>query len=230
MQSPKQSRRQADRVVFQTPRPGRFASHDVVLIDLGTGGAGVRHQAKIAPGTRGVLRFRLERIDHEIECRLGRSKLELIKASDRTLQIYRSGLTFTAFDQSAQGIREAIRKRIHRAVLRQQADAFANPGIMSRMDESSGAIPKDLLATWMEARPYIRCTLDERDRWKQERVRDTTQPENGFTVSAEEAPAEIDLLCQTYLGAPDDQRKLIRLFAELAVREPSAEPRDRYRP
>jgi hypothetical protein len=222
-----QGRRATVRLGFRKPRVAKFATHDIIIVDLSTSGAGIRHQAKIAPGTKGILRFRLEREHHEIECTIARSRLELVKSKDKTIQIYRSGLNFVGASGANTSIREAIKSRIQRAVARQQADAYANPHVA--FAESSGAIPLDLLASWMESRPFIRCTL-ERGRWTQQKVDEPDQPSEGFTVSVDESPAEIQLLCKTYERANPDQRTLIRMFAMIAVTEGSDEPRGQFSP
>jgi len=217
------------------PRPARFATHEVILVDLSVRGAGIRHHVKITPNTRGVLRFRLERQVHEIPCSLFRSRLELVKQADRTLQIYRSALRFDALEGSEEEgglstVREALRKRVERAIKRQQADAFGDPALMSGTEESSGAIPVDLLASWMESRNFIRCTLGRDGRWKSERVDDAEQPINGFTVSVEEGEREIAMLRSTWEKADGNQRQLIRIFAQIALTDPSDERRGRYEP
>jgi len=217
------------------PRPARFATHEVILVDLSVRGAGIRHHVKIAPATSGILRFRLERQVHEIPCQLSRSRLELVKQADKTLQIYRSALRFEALgdeddSEALSGIREALRKRVERAIRRQQADAFGDPALMNGTEESSGAIPVDLLASWMESRSYIRCTLSRDGRWKVERVDSAEQPLNGFTVSAEEGDKEIELLRKTWEKVDESQRKLIRIFAQIALTDPSDEKRGRYEP
>lgn len=222
-----QGRRASVRLEFRKPRMAKFATHDIVIVDLSTTGAGIRHQAKIPPGTKGILRFRLEREHHEAECVISRSRLELIKTRDKTIQIYRSGLQFVAAIGPNSSIREAIKSRIQRAVARQRADAFADAKIS--VDDSSGSIPLDLLASWMETRAYIRCTLVG-SRWTHQRVDEADQPENGFTVSADEAPVEIQLLCKTFERATPEQRSLIRLFAKIAVTEPSDVQRGQFLP
>lgn len=235
MEKAEKARRSLGRVSFRMPRPARFATHEVILVDLSVRGAGIRHHVKITPNTRGVLRFRLERQVHEIPCSLFRSRLELVKQADRTLQIYRSALRFDALEGSEEEgglstVREALRKRVERAIKRQQADAFGDPALMSGTEESSGAIPVDLLASWMESRNFIRCTLGRDGRWKSERVDDAEQPINGFTVSVEEGEREIAMLRSTWEKADENQRQLIRIFAQIALTDPSDEKRGRYEP
>ena len=229
------SRRTLGRLSFRMPRPARFATHEIILVDLSVRGAGVRHHEKIPPNTMGDLRFRLERQQHEVSCVLSRSRLELVKQGDKTLQIFRSALRFVAMgiegaDDKVESIRAAMRKRVERAVLRQQADAFGDPAIMSGMDESSGAIPVDLLASWMETRPFVRCTYDRNGHWHTERVEVAEQQLNGLTVSAEEGEKDIALLRRTWELADEHQRRLIRIFAQLALTDPSDERGGRYSP
>jgi hypothetical protein len=234
MSKAEKARRSLGRVTFRMPRPARFATHEVILVDLGVRGAGIRHHVKIAPGTRGLLRFRLERQVHEVECTLGRSRLELVRQADKTLQIYRSALVFEAMSDAGgdriESIREALRKRVERAVRRQQADALGDPGLMGGTDESSGAVPIDLLASWMETRHFVRCTLERAGKWKWDRVDSADQPINGFTVSAEEGEREIALLQKTWEAADENLRALIRMFAQLALTDPSDEKHGRYEP
>ena len=127
-------------------------------------------------------------------------------------------------------IRNAIRKRVERALLRQRADAWADPSVMKGVDESSGSFSTDLLTSWMNARPFIRCRLDEKGRWEQERVDDSEQPERGFTISADEKEEDVALLRRTYEIASAEQKSLIRLFARLSIENPSDVPRTRFQP
>jgi hypothetical protein len=236
MDRPEKARRTLGRLAFRMPRPARFATHEIILIDLSVRGAGIRHHVKIAPNTKGLLRFRLERQYHEVDCVLTRSRLELVKQGSKTLQIYRSALRFEGMgrdddeDDGLESIRTAMCRRVERAVRRQQADAFGNPGLMGGIDESSGAIPVDLLTSWMESRRYVCCTLDRAGHWNCERVDNAEQPISGFTVSAEEGEREIALLRKTWEVADESQRRLIRIFAQLALTDPSDEKRGRYDP
>lgn len=224
------SRRSMNRLTFKMPRPARFATYEVVLVDLSLKGAGIQHPNQIPPGTRSTLRFRLEREYHEITCEISRSKLLLVRQGTKTLQIYRSGLSFVGIEGEAETIKDALRKRVQRAIARQQADAFANTDAMKGVEESSGAIPLAALASWMETRPYVRCVLEKNGRWKTEKVDASEQPPNGFTVSSEEGEKEIDLLRRAFEKASDEQRRLIRMFAQITLHDPSDEPRGRYEP
>jgi hypothetical protein len=224
------SRRTTNRLVFRMPRPARFATYEVVLLDLSLSGAGIQHPNQIPPGTRSTLRFRLEREYHELTCEIRQSKLQLVRQGAKTLQIYRSGLQFVGLEGQTETIKEALRKRVQRAIARQQADAFANSEAMNGIDESSGAIPLNALASWMETRAYVRCVLERNGKWKSEKVESPEQPASGFTVSSDEGEKEIELLRRAFEKANEEQRRLIRVFAQITLAEPSDEPRGRYEP
>lgn len=212
------------------PRPATFGIHQVVLADVGSLGAGIRHADQISPGAEEMLTFRLEREQHSVRCVLRRSRLLLVNVGESNAQIYHSGLQFVGVEESSDSVRQAIRKRVDRALLRQHADAWGDPSVMKGVEESSGSFKTDLLTSWMEKRPYVRCTVDRRGRWTREQVEDRAQPQNGFTVSIEEDEKEIRLLMKTYEIADAEQRNLIRLFARLVLEEPSDVPRSRYSP
>ena len=66
-------------------------------------------------------------------------------------------------------------------------------------------------------RGYLRCTLVGNWRWEKKWSRDADQPENGFTVLATEPEEHVELLCDEYLHADRERRKLIRLLAQTSV-------------
>lgn len=218
------------RIGFRTPRPATFGQHKVVLSDLGHTGAGIRHRDRLALGTEGLLTFRLECDQHSVRCRLLRSRFELVDVGSARVEIYHSGLNFLAVEGCPDSVRVAIRKRVERALLRQHADAWSDPSVMKGIEESSGSYPVDLLASMTTSKRFIRCSCDRRGRWKNEHVDDPAQPENGFTLSAEEDPSDIELLRRTFAIASRDQRDLIRLFARLALEDPSDVPRSKFVP
>jgi hypothetical protein len=139
-------------------------------------------------------------------------------------------LQFAAVTGCPESVRVAIRKRVERALLRQHADAWADPSVMKGVEESSGSFSIDLLTSWMNRKPFLRYLRDTSGRWQKERVDDPTQPDKGFTISIEEDQNDIELLRRTFEIADHEQQNLIRLFARLAIEEPSDVPRSRFSP
>jgi hypothetical protein len=55
------------------------------------------------------------------------------------------------------------------------------------------------------------------DGWTCQRALLPDQPEDGFTVSANESQEQIDLLCRTYEGGDTESKRMTRMIAELSV-------------
>jgi len=53
--------------------------------------------------------------------------------------------------------------------------------------------------------------------WKCRRALLPDQPEDGFTISANETQEQIDLLCSTYETGDDEAKRMTRMIAELSV-------------
>jgi hypothetical protein len=53
---------------------------------------------------------------------------------------------------------------------------------------------------------------------------------NGFTISAEEDPEHIAILCETYLSTDAEGRKLIKIMSELSISKAEGIPTRRYSP
>ncbi|HXG58392.1 MAG TPA: hypothetical protein VNL91_05180 [Thermoanaerobaculia bacterium] len=213
------------------PRPARLGTFNVVLSDVSVAGAGIQHHVQIPPSLILPLVFRWESQHLELGARLVRSRLEYFTRGETTLRIYHSGLLFVDRDASGADIRDVIARRVTRALNRQIADAHAVSFADRQAGDSSGGVNLNQLFPLFTpvGRGYIRCTL-ERGRWKKEWVDTPEQPESGFTVSAGERQEEIELLCRTYSAAGYEERRLIRIFAQLSINEPSEVPRDRFWP
>lgn len=221
------TQRRTGRISFRTPRPARFGTADVFIIDLSLHGAGIRHQSRIAPGSEASLRFKLERQEHAVRCRLLRSKLELTQTDTGPIQSYRSGMAFVALDTEVQSLREALNKRVHRALLLQKANALAKPDLAEQVTPASDVDVK-FLAPWLKPSPFIRCVFDPKKGWRRSRTSSAQQPEQGFTVLADEGENEIEKLCSTWESADANGRELIRLFAHLSLTETSEIERDLF--
>ena len=215
------SRRRIARLPFRTPRPARFGTHEAVVLDLSLHGAGIRHPSPIKLGAEAMLRFRLEKQEHAMRCRLIRSKLEMQQHEEGLVQTYRSGLAFVGLEQEAASLREALRKRANRAIMLQQANALAKGPLADSASVSSDRIQLGFLAPWLKPKPFVRCTLERGKKWKMVRVSKAEQPENGFTVLAEETESDVQKLCRLFEDGGAEQRHLIQLFAHLSLTETS---------
>jgi hypothetical protein len=215
------SRRRIGRISFRAPRMARFGTHEAVVLDLSLHGAGIQHPTPIKLGTEAMLRFQLEKQEHAMRCRLIRSKVEMQQHEDGVVQVYRSGLTFVGLEHESASLREALRKRANRAIMLQQANALAKGSIGETDSRSSDNIELAFLAPWLKPKPFVRCTLERTRKWKMVRVSKAEQPENGFTILADEIEADVQKLCRLFEDGGAEQRHLIQLFAHLSLTETS---------
>ena len=79
-------------------------------------------------------------------------------------------------------------------------------------------------------RGYICFQLENNRTWKKKRTHDPGQPTEGFTVSAAEDQAQIQMLCEAYQASDKDGRKMIQLFAQLSIVEGEGIQPGRFEP
>ena len=77
---------------------------------------------------------------------------------------------------------------------------------------------------------YICFQLENNRTWKKKRTPDPGQPSEGFTVSASEDQAQIQMLCEAYAKSDRDGRKMIQLFAQLSIIEGEGIQPGRFQP
>lgn len=223
-------RRRAARVRLPMPLPARLGAANVVLSDVSITGAGLQHHIQLHPGEIGPLTFRFEKQQITLDCTLVRSRLEVVRHGETMMRIYHSGVAF-ASGSAMDLLRKTIEKRVTRALDRRKSDFYGDPLSDRAATDSSGALNLNAMFPLVaeRLRGYIRCELVD-GVWHRDWSREAEQPLEGFTISAMEVPADIDLLCQTYEIAAADERQLIRIFARLSVTEPSEVPSNRFVP
>lgn len=67
------------------------------------------------------------------------------------------------------------------------------------------------------AEPYLFCELVN-GAWQQRRTTRRDQPGEGFTVSINEEPSQVERLCSAYANGDGETRKLIRTLAALSIK------------
>ena len=188
--------RRVQRIHFPLPLTGRLGTVEVAIGDLSVLGARVEHRVKLAAGGHARIVFEWDGERIEADCRIVRSRV------DRG--VHRSGLEF---HNLAPRTREVIRRLIELHLRR----AF---------DEQRRAA-RDVLLPSLDAiasidNGYV-CVTFNASGWLRKRTHDPGQPTEGFTISADETDAQIELLREAYERSDRDGRKLIQLFAQLSL-------------
>ena len=204
----------------------------MVLIDISAAGARIEHYNRFATGTVSRIRFQWEGDEVSAECRIVSCKVHRFSPGDDGLTVYQSGLLLTEpTGDSALTLKRMVTAHITRALAEQVANArgvvpvfdesnmpIFSGGLLTRdsaAPKSSHLIPESKLVT---QRGFVSCNL-HKNQWHRRWTQSPLQPEDGFTVSANEQHDQVDKLCEAYRVGNEEQRQLIRTMAEMSIAE-----------
>ena len=212
-------RRRYGRVVPVEKIRGLAGSAIVYVVDLSLTGLRVAHKDPLPEvGETCVVTFTWEGRRVTMRCEVRRTIVakKAVSAFEKTL--YHTGLAIASKDPIAdRSLREIIESCVERAMDEQRANAHGIPAIAAQSFQTG------------KGENLVRCEL-RGQQWVRTPTRDATQPDNGFTVSADETPDKIDMLCRAYATGDADGRKLIRTFAALSISKSEGIPTRRYAP
>lgn len=225
--------RRVERVHLAQPLVARLGATQVILVDLSVLGARVEHHVPLIAGAYSHLTFRWEDMTLAIDCRIVRSRLERFSAGSDGMTIYHSGLEFeNPPGETRTRLKQLLGGFIMRALEEQKLNArgvlpghdvsrmpiFRFGGQLTANDkhvEGSALMPMSRVA---KETGYI-CYGLENTVWRRKRTHDPGQPMEGFTISANEDHAQVELLCEAYRISDRDGRRLIQLCAQLSLME-----------
>ena len=192
-----EERRSFDRLNLTKPIEGTFGDLSVMVVEVSVGGAKMVHDEHIKKGATAMLRF--EWRGHRL------AVLSQITRTDGA----RSGLHFL---ESNETIVKLVNEWAAEVLNAQQANADGNR-------EANVVGDGTLTAASAGARAlagFLQYHLTPNG-WKCHRALLPDQPEDGFTVSANESQEQIDLLCRTYEGGDAEAKKMTRMIAGLSL-------------
>jgi hypothetical protein len=230
------NRRREQRLRLAEPIVGRFGSSAVVIVDLSMSGAHIEHYSRMERGTQRPLRVQWGSESLGLRATVVRSKIGRMIPGEQGITVYRSGLTFdTAQSDEIAKVRQVISSAMAATLVEQVANARGfrsldeqnmpvfRHGILSANDPDLAEKLERYLphSSAVQERGFIRMTLTGR-RWIRKWTREPAQPEEGFTISADEPEAEISLLARAYLTGSSESRWLIRKLAEASLEQPGS--------
>jgi hypothetical protein len=211
-------RRRYGRIELDEPLSGYFGASRVRVFELSVTGFMVAHEARYAPGEVGHLVLEWNGAKLELICCLVRSTLWRLAKSIGEKSIYHSGLQIIESVGDAYArLRELIAERIIRAIEEQKANARGIPPLAAYMYQPGKG---DL---------YRRCEFVD-GTWHRGETARTDQPANGFTISADVDPEQVELLCRTWETTTAEGRRLTQMLAALSIRNDEGVPTRRYVP
>ena len=193
-----EERRSFERLNLTRPIDGWFGDRSVVVVEVSVGGAKIVHDDPIAKGTQGMLRFTWRGRDLAV--------LGQVTRSDGA----RSGVHFLEHNEDLVTL---VNQWASEVLAAQQANAEGDRAKNVVGDETLTAASAGARAL----SGYLQYHLTA-DGWKCHRALLPDQPEDGFTVSANESQEQIDLLCRTYEGGDAEAKKMTRMIAGLSIK------------
>jgi hypothetical protein len=211
-------RRQYGRVSPVQRIRGTVGNVIVYVLDISLGGARVAHQDPVAPvGGKSILTFQWDGCRFSAPCEIRRTKEEKPARSQFEKPLYHSGLVLSPDPLNEKILRDIVASCVARALDEQKANANGIPAIAAQSVQTG------------KGDDFIRCEL-RAGQWSRTATRDGRQPLDGFTISASESPAKVNMLCRAYESGDMEGRRLIRTFAALSISKSEGVPTRRYTP
>lgn len=219
MVRPAEEQRKYQRVTLVRPLVARIGSARVYVTEASLSGLRVAHQSNIpSEGSFCGIVFEWDGIPVTLECRVTRSTLFKAARSAREKSVYHAGLEIVrGGDASMMTLRDMITSIVARALDEQKANARGIPPIAAQTFQTG----KGTL--------FLKCELVN-GAWRRSETKRPEQPMNGFTISAEEDPDHVAMLCETFANADLEGQALIKLMAELSISKAEGIPTRRYFP
>lgn len=226
-------RRRSERVQINTVTLGRFGATGVLVFDISATGARIEHFAPLPRGKSAKFRLDWGTLVIEVEAEVVSCRVHRFASGRDGGTVYQSGLRFTDYTGKA---REQLAELIESLVARSLAEQVANAkglgpvleqempvfrsGVVDHEVQSTDEMKRRVSAAPIAVdRGYIRCTRVKPRIWQKKWTASREQPEDGFTVSAAEAREAVDRLCDVYDRGTDEDRRLIRILAEMSVED-----------
>jgi hypothetical protein len=229
----RQNRRRAERIRLSESVVARLGTQGAVLVDMSLYGARVEHYSRLRVGDVRQLRLDVGEMSISVRATVVNSKVQRFAAGDDGLTVYRSGLDFSGEDSSHLGTVGQFIEHARAETLTEQianAKGFAPPskgempifrgGALASNDFRVTTAKKD--AHLIPDKKIVKEVgfvrfAKKKERWTRVWTLDPSQPEEGFTVSANESPDQIELLCKLYRDGDRQTRDMIRLLSATSL-------------
>jgi hypothetical protein len=214
-----EERRKYQRVTLVRPLVARIGTARVFLLEASLSGIRIAHQGNIPPeGSTCTIIFEWESIPVALECRITRNTLQKMARNANEKSVYHVGMEIVrASDEAMKTLRDLITAIVARALDEQKANARGIPAVAAQTFQTG------------KGTNFLRYEIVN-GAWRRTETTRPDQPMNGFTISAEEDPDHIAILCETYLSTDAEGRKLIKIMSELSISKAEGIPTRRYSP
>jgi hypothetical protein len=201
------------------PIGGRVGAARIFLVDVSVEGLRIAHQSGVpAVGQMCRVSFEWQAQLIELDCEVIHNSLFKLAKGEGEKSTYHAGLRISsAVGDSAAALKKLVADVVARALDEQKANARGIPAAAAEVFQTG------------KGTDFVRCELID-GTWRRTVTSRPEQPANGFTVSADEAADQVELLCQTFASSDAQGRKLIQLMSEMSISKSEGVPTRRYNP
>ncbi|HEX8152535.1 MAG TPA: PilZ domain-containing protein [Thermoanaerobaculia bacterium] len=205
-------RRRFQRLKLAKPILGTMDDANILILDIGIGGAQIEHYGEVSPGQRFTISFRWQSEDVQFVSEIARTEIVRQPGGDAKSVVSHTGVRFVEpIGDSETRLQDLLTSFVGKVLLAQRANASGDAREQGMVLEQLGE------ARRKRRRGYVSYRLIG-GKWWRVPTESATQPADGFTVAAYEDEEELETLCRTYEAADDEGRRLIRLVSELSAR------------
>jgi len=195
---------------FQRVKPlraleGKLGEQKVYVVDVSIHGARIAHQVRFEKTEALMLKFDWSGHTISFECRITRTTIEKY-SKDPTKMLYHSGIRFTRpLGESDKTVKEMISGHIVRVLDERRSNAKSVPPQTTTFRRTAA-----------HSSGFLQCRF-QNGQWQNIKTQSPVQPDDGFTISAEEPGDQVALLCRSYEEADQNGREMIRKLSSISI-------------
>lgn len=195
--------RQTPRVILRTPRRGRFDDDEVLVLEMGLGGAKFEHAARLDVGSKATFTCG--------PLTTGAVVKHSVLLPAKTGVVYQSGVSFLDVDKPVHDL--LLDLLVHEAQ-EQVIEWESNLEGVERRAPARKAARQSAVAL-----RFLVLRRSAARGWEQRITSDPNQPDDGITIIDGTAEEDIAVLKETYDHADEAMRELMRRVATVAILE-----------
>jgi hypothetical protein len=190
----------------------------IFVTEVSVAGVLVAHESRFPPKAAHQLWLDWNEHTLRVEAEAVRTTVMRLARKAGEKSLYNTGMRITRADaKSRKLLRELIADYVVRALNEQLANAHGVPPLAAYSYQSG------------KGTRYRRCEFVN-GLWRKSETINPAQPPEGFTISAEIEPEEVELLCRTWERVDEKGKELTQLLAQLSINKAEGVPTRRYVP
>ena len=211
-------RRRYGRVHLSPPLRGEIDGLFCAIAEVSLDGLRMLHDQTLKPAPQHQIRFPWNQFTIRLRGEVIRTTIKKLAKRPGETSLYESGIRIAeAVGESEALLRELIADYVIRCLNEQIANARGVPPLAAYSYQSG------------KGERFRRCEMLNSG-WRKVETTDPSQPANGFTISADLSPHDVDILCKTWEICDDEGRRLTQVLAQLSTSKKEGIPTRRYLP